>query len=236
MTKSHVLRLGLGLLLGIIQLSSCLHPAVAANALHFPEQKKFLVGLSTRQINNRDIFEYDDMISDELDLTYTYLEASYAVFNDLAVDLRLGSAKYNVSWIEYGSGIAWGLGLRTMLFRWEEQDMLVGAGFQYDKYNPDDTLRHGHYFSTDPDEWDISIEVAKSFNRLQVLGGIEYSEITLPFEHPERGSTREGGFKQDKELGIYFGAEVIILDNFGITGEVHLIADKSYSLGVFYKF
>ncbi len=236
MAKSHTLCFWLMFLPAIVLMLVCAGSVNAANTLHSPEQGKFLIGVHIREVNSRDIFEHDDRLSDELDLTYRYLEASYGIFDDLAVDLRFGSAKYDVSWIEYGRGLAWGLGLRTKLFRWEEQNVVIGAGFRYDRYNPDDALRHGNYFSTDPDEWNISIEVAKFFSRFGITGGIEYSEVTLPFEHPERRHTREGGFKQDNEFGLYFGMEAMIIKKLGITGEIHLIADRSYSLGIFYKF
>ena len=235
MTKSHVFFCFLVWLCTALIFS----PAIlshAANSLNFPEENGYSAGIFTREVSDRDIFEHDDLLSNKVDLSYDYVQISYGIFEDLAVDLRLGNAEYEISWIKYGSGTSWGVGLRSRLFAFEEQNMILGAGFQYDKYNPDDTFRNGHYFSPDPDEWSISIDLARYFGRFGISGGIEYSELALPFEHPERGRTREGGFEQDNELGIFIGAEVEIIGGLGITGEAHFAADESYTLGLYYKF
>jgi len=206
----------------------------AENLLALPETKNFMVGYYNRQVNDRDIVEHDDMTDSVLEIDYYYIQLSYGIFEDLAVDLRLGEAEYN----GYSEDTAWGLGVRAALFNWAEQGLAVGCGFRYDRYEPGSKIGDsGGIFSSEADEYNLSADLTwRSCPFFAIAGGVEYSEISLPYTHPARGRTREGGFEQADEFGLFVGAEIDAPFGLGIAGSIHFVADDSYKVGIFYKF
>lgn len=214
-------------------------PGHAENLLAFPNEHSFVVGYFDRRVNDRKLIEHDDNEErDPFDLKYSFFQVSFGVFEDVAVDLRLGDAEY----IGYGSDSAWGVGIRGGLFNWEDEGLSIGFGFQYDNYDPTGKVgSSGLDFTSNADEFSLSADVTwRSCPYFAVAAGVEYSEVSVSYEHNKflrrTRPVREGGYEQKEEVGFFLSAEAVAPFGLGVTGSVHYAADDSAKIGVFYKF
>jgi hypothetical protein len=214
-------------------------PGHAENLLIFPDEHSFVVGYFDRQVDDRKMIEHDDDDErDPFDLEYNFFQVSFGVFEDLAVDLRLGEAEYT----GYGSDSAWGVGIRAALFSWEDEGLAIGCGFQYDNYDPKGkVVSSGLDFTSDADEFNLSLDLTwRSCPYFALAAGVEYSEVSISYEHNQSlrrtRPVREGGYEQKDEIGFFLSAEAVAPFGLGVAGSLHFAADDSAKVGVFYKF
>ncbi|MCK5548018.1 MAG: hypothetical protein KAI64_03325, partial [Thermoplasmata archaeon] len=97
----------------------------------------------------------------------------------------------------------------------------------YDRAEPDETTRNSILFNTSVDRWHLSVDLARDWEKYTVYGGVQYSELSAPYEHPQSGQTRKGGFKQKNEFGIFAGFKVNVMENLDLIVEGHLIDETA---------
>lgn len=214
-------------------------PGHAENFLAFPNEHSFVVGYFDRQVDDRKMIEHDDHEErDPFDLEYSFFQVSFGAFDNVAVDLRLGEAEYT----GFGSDSAWGVGVRAILFNWEDEGLAIGFGFQYDNYGPKGKVGDsGLNFTSEADEFSLSADLTwRSCPYFAVAAGVEYSEVSISYEHNKfLGKDipiREGGYEQKEEVGFFLSAEAFAPFGLGVTGSLHFAADDSARIGVFFKF
>jgi len=218
----------------------------AGNLVNFPKVNKFSIGLEYIDVEQRDIYEYDNEVSCVMwDVQRKLARVSYGIFPATALDFWFGEADYAVGLEEnyesssliFDSGNMWGLGLRAKIFEKNEGGLSAGAGFQYYSSSPKDHYRNRMPFSLEPEEWQLSFDIAKRIGEyLLFYGGLRYSEISFPYTHPaDQGGKRIGGYEESDSLGVFAGVEATFLEKFSLCLEKHLVDEESFIFSAGYK-
>ena len=221
----------------------------SGNLVNFPEVNKFSIGFEYIDVEQRDIYEYDNEAACVMkDVQRSLGRISYGVLPGVAVDLWFGRADFafgseeayeNDEALIFDAGSTWGLGIRTRLFENKERGLSAGAGVQYYRSSPDDYFRpsSGHFFSVKPEEWHLSFDLAKEINKyISLYGALRYSEFEMPYTHPAGDNqTRIGGLKADDNVGVAVGAEIKLLEKISLCLEKRFVDEKSFIFSAGYK-
>ena len=211
--------------------------SMVGNPPGFPEGGKISFGAEYWHIDSRDVFEFDDMLDDELESEAYALRISYGITDFLTVDFRAGQADFTLmpGETEYDKGPFWGLGLRAIIYE-SPGGLKVMAGVQYNDYDPDNTVDKTIEFEAELDDLSVSLDISKKFaDRFTVYGGVQHSDLTLKYFHAGDFGQREGGYRQDQELGVYGGLDVEVLNGLSFFAEGQFANQEAYILGLAYK-
>jgi hypothetical protein len=221
----------------------------AGNLVNFPEANKFSIGFEYIDVEQRDIYEYDNEASCVMkDVQRRLGRVSYGLLPRVALDLWYGKAdcafgteeaykKDEALTFDFGS--IWGLGIRTRLFEDKEKGLSAGAGFQYYRYLPDPHFRRSsrRFFCVEPEEWQLSFDLAKELNKyIGLYGALRYSELFIPYTHPNSANqTRIGGFEAEDNVGVAVGIKITFLENILLCLEKRLVDEESFIFSAGYK-
>ncbi len=201
------------------------------------EKDKFSLSVETTFIDAWKIIEYDDLGDpDILSTSQTFLNFSYGgLFEDLTLNLKLGVAKFEISpsvgsstlLFDYGPGL--GLGMSSRIY--DKNKSNIDLGFEYLYFIPEELKRGNLIFEARPREWHLWVLGERNFEKLSLWGGIRYSEITIPYEHPSGLGTRKGGFEEVENVGVFFGSRLRVSPELFFFLEGDFLAREGFVLG-----
>jgi len=239
----------LSLLLTLIAATPFTRPASGAVAGAYftpmPEPGRFAAAAHVAMIR-RDAIEYDDQYHPSLDrtgmildTTAYYVQVSYGIWRELAFDLLLG-------WIAGGEDTseaagfddapAWGFGVRYGIWHFQGVDVRINAAFQYLCSEPAAGSADQQAWRTRWEDWQLSVDAAKSWDRFTFYAGLRHSDLLNPYTHPSASGTREGGIGAENNTGVFVGLAAELAHDSGVSLELHALDERGVLFGVYHRF
>lgn len=194
--------------------------------------------------------------SPKLEGVYYMGRLSCTLFDRIQPYIKVGVADLEMSWkngsslVKAEGGIApsWGMGLKAYLWEFEGVGLKIFSTASFRSTKPD-KIRSVNVGGTSGNitqkkfeifERQATIGVSREFEipgyqdaSIVPYAGVAWSDTTARVRFTQGTNVVNSGAKgQDLNIGLFFGADFIVLDNFSLNAEIRLIDQTGGSLGL----